>query len=226
MQVMSPLMMRQWKRVTLPYAWNEDDAFKKDIADHSTGIAWYRKHFKLPASAKGQKVFLEFEGIRQAGDFYLNGKHIGLHENGVMAFGFDVTDLAKFGDEENVIAARIDNDWNYREKATNTKYQWEDKNFNANYGGIQKNVYLHITPKIYQTLPLYSNLKTTGVYIYADDYNIKSKSATIHAESEVKNETAQPQQVSYEVSITDVNGKPVKHLQAIQQHLHLAKQKH
>src|SRR6476659_1355444 len=56
-----------WKNVTLPYAWNEDDAFKKDIADLSTGVAWYRKHFKLPASAKGQKIFLEFEGIRQAG---------------------------------------------------------------------------------------------------------------------------------------------------------------
>src|SRR5450755_4299670 len=57
-----------WKPVTLPYAWNEDDAFKKDIAELSTGIAWYRKHFKLPASARGQKVFLEFEGIRQAGE--------------------------------------------------------------------------------------------------------------------------------------------------------------
>ena len=38
----------QWKKVTLPYAWNEDDAFKKDIADLSTGIAWYKKIFKLP----------------------------------------------------------------------------------------------------------------------------------------------------------------------------------
>ena len=199
-----------WKTVTLPYAWNEDEAFKKDIVDLSTDIAIYRKHFKLPVSANGQKVFLEFEGIRQAGDFYLNGQHIGLHENGVTSFGFDVTDLVKFGNEENVIAARIDNSWEYREKATNTKYQWEDKNFNANYGGINKNVYLHITPKIYQTLPLYSNLKTTGVYIYADNYNIQGKSAIVHAESEVKNETAQPHEISYEVSITDLHGKLVK----------------
>src|SRR4051812_19299724 len=48
-----------WKLVTLPHAWNEDDAFKKDIADLSTGIAWYRKHFILPPSAKGKKIFLE-----------------------------------------------------------------------------------------------------------------------------------------------------------------------
>ena len=199
-----------WKTVTLPYAWNEDEAFKNDIADLTDSIAWYRKRFKLPAAAKGQKVLLEFEGIRQAGNFYLNGKYIGLHENGAMAFGFDVTDMAKFGGEENVIAARIDNDWNYREKATNSKFQWEDKNFNANYGGITKNVYLHLAPKIYQTLPLYSNLKTTGVYIYANNYNIKARSAIINAESEVKNETGQVQQVMYEVSITDLNGKLVK----------------
>lgn len=199
-----------WKKVTLPYAWNEDDAFKKDIANHTTGIAWYRKHFKLPVSAKEQKVFLEFEGIRQAGEFYLNGISIGLHENGVMAFGFDVTQSAKFGNEENVLSVRIDNDWNYREKATNSKFQWEDKNFNANYGGISKNVYLHITPKLYQTLPLFSNLKTTGVYIYADNYDITGKSAIVHAESEVKNETAQTMDVSYEVSINDLNGKSLK----------------
>jgi beta-galactosidase len=199
-----------WKPVTLPYAWNEDEAFKKDIADLSTGIAWYRKHFKIPAAHKDQKVFLEFEGIRQAGDFYLNGKHIGLHENGVTAFGFDVTSEVKFGEEENIIAVRIDNDWNYKEKATNTKYQWEDKNFNANYGGISKNVFLHVTPKVYQTLPLLTNLGTTGVYIYGDNYDIKNKSATIHAEGQVKNESDQPQTVVYEVVVTDLNGKLLK----------------
>lgn len=200
----------RWKSVTLPYAWNEDDAFRKDIAQLSTGIAWYRKHFKIPALAKDQKVFLEFEGIRQAGEFYLNGKSIGIHENGVMAFGFDITDLVKFGNEENVLAARIDNDWNYQEKATKTKFQWEDKNFNANYGGINKNVYLHLVPEIYQTLPLYSNLGTTGVYIYADNFNIKGKSATVHAQSEIKNESSKPQQIAYKVSIIDLNGKRVK----------------
>jgi beta-galactosidase len=78
-----------WKKVTLPWAWNEDDAFKKDIADLTTGIAWYRKHFNIPVSQKGQKVFIEFEGIRQAGEFYVNGKLAGIHENGVTSFGFD-----------------------------------------------------------------------------------------------------------------------------------------
>lgn len=201
-----------WKPVTLPYAWNEDDAFRKDIVNHTTGIAWYRKKFTIPATARDQKVFIEFEGIRQAGDFYINGTHVGLHENGVTAFGFDITSLIKPG-EENIIAARIDNSWDYREKATGQKYQWEDKNFNANFGGINKNVFLHITGKVYQTLPLYANLNTTGVYVYATDFDIKKRTAVIHAESEVKNESDAAKQVSYEVVITGLDNKPVKTFQ-------------
>lgn len=198
-----------WKSITLPRAWNEDDAFKKDIVDLSTGIAWYRKHFAIPVVHKGQKVFLEFEGVRQAADIYVNGAHVGLHENGVTGFGYDITHLVKTG-ADNVVAVRTDNSWDYHEKATNTKYQWIDKNFNANYGGIPKNVYLHVTGQVYQTLPLFSNLGTTGVYIYADSFNIRNKSAVVHAESEVKNESAQPAVVQYEVAIKDRQGKLVK----------------
>jgi hypothetical protein len=43
-----------WKPVTLPHAWNEDAAFKVSIEELSTGIAWYRKHFKLPRGGRGQ----------------------------------------------------------------------------------------------------------------------------------------------------------------------------
>ena len=63
-----------WKDITTPHAWNENDAFHVDIAILSTGIAWYRKNFGLPASSKDKKVFLEFEGIRHGGEFYLNGE--------------------------------------------------------------------------------------------------------------------------------------------------------
>jgi beta-galactosidase len=72
------------------------------------GLSWYRKHFKLPAAA-GIKVFLEFEGMRQAGDIFLNGKQVGLYENGVTAYGIDITDAVHFGDQENVLAVKVDN---------------------------------------------------------------------------------------------------------------------
>jgi beta-galactosidase len=198
-----------WKPVTLPHAWSEDSAFKVSIHDLPTGIAWYRKHFKLPAEAAGKKIFLEFQGIRHGGEFYLNGEWIGRSENGVMAFGFDITDKLKPAPAENVLAARIDNSWRYKEKDTGSGFEWNDSNFYANYGGINKNVILHITDKLHQTLPLYSNLKTLGVYVFAQDFDIKGRSAKVTAESQVKNEYAEPKKFSYEVTITDPDGKQV-----------------
>jgi beta-galactosidase len=196
-----------WKAVTLPRAWNEDDAFAKDIVDHSTGVAWYRKRFKLADLKPGQKVFLEFEGARQAAEVFVNGRRIGLHENGVTAFGFDITAALVKG--ENLVAVRTDNRWDYKEQATGQRYQWADRNFNANYGGLPKNVRLHVTEPLYQTLPLYSNLGTTGVYVYARDFDIAARSATIAAESEVRNESKQPRRFSYEVELRDKDGKAV-----------------
>lgn len=196
---------QDWKKVTLPHAFNEDEAFKVDIKDLTDTIVWYRKHFVLPAGTGDRKVFIEFEGARQGTDVYVNGKHVGMHENGVMAFGFDLTPYVKPG-KENVIAVRIDNDWDYAERATEVKYQWSNRNFNANYGGLPKNVWLHVTGRIYQTLPLYSNLKTTGVYVYAQNIRVKARKALIHAESEVKNETKKSQTVGYLVEVIDRDG--------------------
>ncbi|WP_229369713.1 glycoside hydrolase family 2 protein [Fibrivirga algicola] len=199
-----------WKTVTLPWAWNEDEAFRKDIHDLSTGIAWYRKHVSLPATDAGKTVFLEFEGVRQGGEVYVNGQFVGRHENGAMAFGFNITKLLKPAPQQNVVAVRTDNAWDYREKATNQTYQWNNKNFNANYGGISKNVYLHVTEPIYQTLPLFSTLGTTGVYIAAQEFDIPGKKATITAESQVKNESVAAQTFTYEVTVEELNGKLVK----------------
>lgn len=103
-----------WKAITLPHAFNEDEAFRVYISQLTDTVVWYRKHFKLPASDNGKKVFIEFEGVRLAADVYLNGEKVGYHENGVMAFGFDITDKIKYN-QDNVIAVRVDNDWNYHE---------------------------------------------------------------------------------------------------------------
>jgi hypothetical protein len=208
-----------WKKVTLPHAWNEDSAFKVDTKKVPSGIAWYRKHFKLPAGAAGKKVFLEFEGIRQAGEFYLNGEFIGRSENGVMAFGFDITDKLKPAPGGNVLAARIDNSTKYVEKSTGSTFQWNVNDFAANYGGIPKNVRLHVTDRLYQTLPLYSNLGTTGVYVYAQDIDIKGRSAKVTAEAQVRNEHAGPKKFSYEVIITYPDGKVVQTIQGGEQTL-------
>lgn len=203
----------EWKAVTLPHAWNEEEAFAKPIHEHSTAVVWYRKTFSLPADVQQEKIFLEFEGVRHGAEFYVNGTWIGRHENGVMAVGFDISkEILKQG--ENVVAIRTDNDWRYREKETNSIFQWNDRNFNANYGGIPKNVWIHFAGEVYQTLPLYSNLGTTGVYVYAQDIDVKKKQLNLHVESEVKNETGTAVKGEFAVEVQDASGTLVKSFSA------------
>jgi len=196
-----------WQHVTLPYAFNGDEAFKKDIVDLTDTVCWYRKHFTLTTEDLKGKVFVEFEGARQGADVWLNGHKVGFSDNGVMAFGFDLTPYILKG--ENVMAVRCDNSWQYRDRVLDSRYQWNDKNFNANYGGLPKNVYLHKTDRLYQTLPIYSNLGTTGTYVYATDFDIAAHKATIHVESQVKNDDTVEHRFFLTVVIKDVDGNKV-----------------
>ena len=195
-----------WKNVTLPRAWNEDDAFRVSIGSLPTGIAWYRKHFVLPPGSDGKKAFLEFEGIRHGGEFYMNSQWIGRHENGIMAAGFDVTSYLLPYPQENIVAVRTDNSYSYHEVATGSTFQWNSTSFYANYGGINKNVKLHLSGKTYQTLPLFSNLGTVGTYIYAQNINVPGKSAVIHADAQVRNDDSVAHTLNSEVVIVDTNG--------------------
>ena len=209
-----------WQKVTLPYSFNQTEAFAKAI-DHLTDtVAWYRKHFVLPENMRNaKKFFIEFEGVRFGARCFLNGKELGWGENGVMAFGFDLTPYIK-RNGENILAVYIDNDWRYKEhiktwsekaqKETRSGFQWNDKNFFCNYGGINKNVWLHVMQSdVYQTLPLYTNLQTTGVYVYATQHDVKGHSAIINAESEVKNDSEKSLVVSYKVIVSERGGKQI-----------------
>lgn len=194
--------------VTLPHAWNEDQAFRVGIHELTDSVVWYSKTFSLPPSAAGSRVMIEFEGARQAAEVWLNGHRLGLHENGVMAFGYDLTPFIRY-DDENTLDVRTDNDWSYAERATSTRYQWNNSNFNANYGGLPKNVWLHVTDNVYQTLPLYSTLGTTGTYIYGTDYDIPRHRVTVHAESQVINASSRNERLSLQVEVLDADGQRV-----------------
>ena len=200
-----------WTTVSTPHTYNDVDSFQHLIS-HSggdrnaySGIAWYRKHFKLPAGASGGKVFLEFEGLKQAGHFWVNGKAAGKFENGVSACGLDLTDLVNF-DGDNVIAVKVDNSNDYREEATGVGYQWMGRAFDPNYGGLNHDIWLHLTGKVYQTFPIYENLKTTGVYIHPANFAIADKACDVLVDAQVRNETAAAQKITLSAVVVDADG--------------------
>jgi beta-galactosidase len=200
-----------WVNVSTPHTYNDIDTFNR-IISHSSGqlgaymgIAWYRKHFTIPPDLQGRKVFIEFEGMRQAGDIFLNGKEIGLYENGVNPYGIDITDNVNYG-TENVLAVRVDNSTNYAEKSTHTVFEWEAKDFNPDYGGINRHVWLIATGPIHQTLPLYYGLETTGIYIYPSNISVPGRSLDLNIESQAANESGDQASIALSAIVADADG--------------------
>ncbi len=104
----------KWRVLSIPHDWSIEGGFSKDHPSTynqgalPTGIGWYRKHFYLPAHAASQHVQLNFEGVFQRADVWVNGNFLGRHNNGYVSFKHDITPyLNKAG--ANVIAVRVDN---------------------------------------------------------------------------------------------------------------------
>ena len=202
-----------WQSVSLPHTLNDYDLFDTWITGSGnygwTGKSWYRKHFKLDASLTGRRVVVEFEGIRQAAEFYINGTWVGRFENGVSPCGIDISNYVTFGSTENVLAVNVDNTLGYKEIATGIAFVWNTPPFFPDFGGIVSNVNLHVMDKIYQTLPLYANLGTSGTYVYPSNINFGAKTADITVQSEVKNMYADSLLIDYAIAIVDRDGNVI-----------------
>ena len=196
----------QWDTVSTPHTYHEKYSYQGVIGEKNLGPHTYRKHFSLPAEYKNKKVFIEFEGIRQRGQFYLNGHLLGRISDGVTPFGYDLTPYLHW-DKENILHIEID--CNDKEFGTHTPMCWFFPGFNSLSGGICRNVYLHIKPNVYSTLPLYSGLQTEGTYVFAENISTENRRATIGIEVQVKNEDRVSREISCHAVITELDNRIV-----------------
>lgn len=194
-----------WEKVSLPHAINAHDTFDGRAVDAGEGSFWrgmafYRKRFSLPAPR--EKTFISFETVRQTIYVWLNGSFAGYYEAGIAPACFDVSKLVRKG--ENVLCVATDNCAARGTKVVAVEtipghtpgdmsgagYQWNSTDFNEVQGGLTGSVRIHEKGPVYLTLPYYNNLKTTGVYISASDFDFEKGAATIAVAAEVRNESA------------------------------------
>lgn len=195
-----------WEKVSTPHTYHERQAYQGGvkISGKDLGPFTYRKHFTVPAEYAGKILVLEFEGIRQRGQFYLNGKLLGKVSQGVTPFGFDITPFVKFGGE-NILHVEID--CNDKEFGTDSRMCWVFPGFNPLYGGIPRNVRLHVMPPIHATLPLYSFLGTTGTYVYAEKISTEHRTAEIGVEVQVRNDGKNAGKAGCSAVLVDHDGR-------------------
>src|SRR5882762_7291911 len=77
-------------RVTVPHTnirvpWHSFDEKSYEF------VSVYRRRFRLPATARGKRVFVDFEGVMTASTVWLNGQRLGEYKGGFTPFSFELT---------------------------------------------------------------------------------------------------------------------------------------
>ncbi len=104
-----------WRTLDLPHDWSIEGPFSQDApagdtgAYLPTGIGWYRKQFILPAATRGKRVGLQFDGVYQRSEVWINGVSLGMRPYGFTTFSYDLTPHLKTVGRPNQIAVRVDN---------------------------------------------------------------------------------------------------------------------
>jgi beta-galactosidase len=93
-------------RITVPHTnlrepWHSFDEKSYEF------VSVYRRRFRLPAAARGQRVFVDFEGVMTASTVWLNGVSLGEYKGGYTPFSFELTPHVDF-DRDNVLAVEVD----------------------------------------------------------------------------------------------------------------------
>src|SRR5438067_2198205 len=105
-------------------------------------VSTYRRRFKLPPSARGRRVFVDFEGVMTASTVWLNGARLGEYKGGYTPFSFDLTQHVDFGGE-NVLVVDVDS--SERPDIPPFGYEIDYLTF----GGIYREVSLRIVPSTF-----------------------------------------------------------------------------
>ena len=153
--------------------WDDPDGY------HYEGVSWYRKHFAVDSGYAGRKIFIEFEAINTAADVWINGTHLTTHYGGYLPFSVDITDYVNFGGSENVISVKADNTDDPDTPIGNSGW--------FNWGGIYRDVWMHVTDKLHITDAIYAD-KVGGGGVFVTYPFVSSTEAQVRVRADVYNE--------------------------------------
>ncbi|MCU1526551.1 MAG: glycosyl hydrolase family 2 [Frondihabitans sp.] len=90
--------------IVVPFAWETEAS---GVQAHWLDRAWYRRNFRVPPEAVGNRVVLHFGAVHHACVIWVNDVEVGTHQGGYVPFEFDVTD-ALTGEADHQVTVRVD----------------------------------------------------------------------------------------------------------------------
>ena len=102
---------RAFERVMLPHDWAVAYPFSKQYSSGTGyltgGIGWYRLHFYLPEEYQGKSIRLVFDSVYKNSQVWVNSYYQGKHPYGYTGFSYDISGIAHFGEQENVVSVKV-----------------------------------------------------------------------------------------------------------------------
>lgn len=175
-----------WETIGLPHSFSIPYFMSKDFY---VGYGWYRKALDLSKEDLAKNIFLEFDGVFQEAEVFVNGRLMDTHVGGYTGFTVDISSAAKQG--KNLIAVRVNNVWK-----PNVAPRAGEHTFS---GGIYRNVRLVMKAPVH--IDWYGTFVTTP-----DLGKNKGKSSVVKVETGVCNRSGKAERFKLVTEVLDPNG--------------------
>ena len=178
-----------WRKVNVPHDYIvEGTPTPTEPGSHGSlprENAWYRKTFKLNEEDRGKRIVIHFEGVCSSCIVHINGQPMMRNFTSGIGFDVEITDIARYGEDVNVVAVYCDNSdfegWYYEG------------------GGIYRNVWLIKTAKTF--------VSTWGTFVISEPAGNNSWNSKI--QTELENISDEDKNLTLLSEIIDPSGKVV-----------------
>ncbi len=180
-----------WRSLNVPHDWSIEGEFSKDNPATPGGgalpggIGWYRKTFLVPETDKNKLIFIDFDGVYQKSEVWINGHLLGIRPYGYSSFRYELTPFLNFG-AENTIAVKVDN-------SEQPNSRWYSGS------GIYRNVWLVKTGKVF--------VENWGTFITSPE--VSSEKAKVVVKTKIQNQTGKTGVLKFKTTVFDPSGKSI-----------------
>ena len=186
-----------WERIGLPHSFSIPYFLSSEFY---TGYGWYRKVLDLSKDDLERDLFLEFDGVFQEGEVYVNGTLAGTHRGGYTGFSIRVTPYVKRG--ENQIAVRVNNLWRADLAPRGGEHVFS--------GGIYRNV------RLVKKHPVH--IDWYGTFVTTPSLEAREgRSSDVRVRTEVRNNTGKSGTYRLKIQVKDTEGNVVAERETAQQ---------
>ena len=179
-----------WRKLNVPHDWSIEGVFSDKYPATPGGgalpggIGWYRKSFQISKDELESSVFIDFDGVYENSEVWINGHSVGKRFYGYSSFRYELTPYLIPG--ENIIAVKVDN-------SAQPNSRWYSGS------GIYRNVWLVTTGK--------THVDHWGTVVTTPE--ITDAMAKVKFTAQIKNHLKDGQKLMVKTVIVDPSGKEV-----------------